>query len=49
MHRVTDEIANLSKTLSKIEGRMNVMDEQIGILEIEKRKQAKRVIQNRKI
>jgi WD40 repeat protein len=49
MHRLTDEIANLSKTLSRIEGRMNVMDEQIAILEIEKRKQAKRVLQNRKI
>jgi WD40 repeat protein len=49
MHRLTDEIANLSKTLSKIEGRMNVMDEQIAILEIEKRKQAKRVLQNRRI
>jgi hypothetical protein len=49
MHRLTDEIANLSKTLSKIEGRMNVMDGQIAVLEIEKRRQAKRVLQNRKI
>jgi WD40 repeat protein len=49
MHRLTDQIASLSKTLSKIEGRMNAMDEQIAVLEIEKRKQAKRVLQNRKI
>jgi hypothetical protein len=49
MHRMTDQIANLSKLLSKIEQRMNVMDEQIALLEIEKRKQANRVLQNRKI
>jgi hypothetical protein len=47
MHRLTDEIANLSKTLSRIEGRMNVMDEQVAILAIAKRRQAKRVLQNR--
>jgi hypothetical protein len=49
MHRMTDQIANLSKLLSKIEQRMNVMDEEITVLEIEKRKQANKVLLNRKI
>jgi hypothetical protein len=49
MHRMTDQIANLSKLLSKIEQRMNVMDEEIALLEIDKRKQASKVLQNRKI
>lgn len=48
MHSITDEIANLSRMLSKIEARMNAMDEQIEILEVEKRKQAKRALQGRK-
>lgn len=48
MHSITDEIANLSKMLSTIESRMNKMDEQIEILEIEKRRQAKRALQGRK-
>lgn len=47
MHSVTDQIANLSKMLSKIEGRMNVMDEQIAMLEVQKRRQAKKVLQTR--
>lgn len=45
MHSVTDQIANMSKMLSKIEARMNAMDEQIAILEVQKRKQAKKVLQ----
>jgi hypothetical protein len=49
MHRMTDQIANLSKLLSKIEQRMNVMDEEIAVFEIEKRKQAHKVLLNRKI
>ena len=35
----------MSKMLSKIEARMNAMDEQIAILEVQKRKQAKKVLQ----
>ncbi|OHT13774.1 WD40 domain containing protein [Tritrichomonas foetus] len=48
MHQITDQIANLSKMLSKLESRINVIDEQIEILEVEKRRQAKRALQGRK-
>lgn len=46
MHKITDQIVSLSKTLSSVEAQMNVMDERIRILEAEKRKQAKRAIAN---
>ena len=48
MHTITGQIATLSQMLSKIEGRMNAMDEQIAILEKEKRKQAKIALKGRK-
>ena len=48
MHQITDQIANLSKMLSKVESRMNAIDEQIEILEVEKRKQAKKALQGHK-
>lgn len=41
MHKITDHIVTLSKTMSNLEAQLNVMDEQIAILESEKRKQAK--------
>ncbi|KAH0787139.1 POC1 centriolar protein A isoform X1 [Histomonas meleagridis] len=47
MHEITDQIAVLSKMLSKIEARMNAMDEQIAILEQQKRKQAKEALKGR--
>jgi len=47
MHSVTDQIANLLKMVAKIEARMNVIDEQIAIVEVQKRRQAKRVLKAR--
>ena len=48
MHTITGQIATLGQMLSKIEARMNTMDEQIAILEKEKRKQAKIALKGRK-
>jgi len=45
MHQVADQIASLSITLSRLEGQMQIMDEQISILETTKREQAKAVLQ----
>ena len=46
LHKITDQIVSLSKTMSSIEAQMNVMDERIKILEAEKRRQAKKAITN---
>lgn len=44
MHKITDQIVALSKTMSALEAQMDSMDQQIAILESEKRSQAKKAI-----
>lgn len=44
MHKITDQIVALSKTMSALEAQMDSMDQQIAILEAEKRAQAKKAI-----
>lgn len=44
MHIITDQIAKLSRVLSKMEERMDRVDEQIAILEAEKRADALKVL-----